>query len=128
MIPSKLKTAKRSVSTIVVHHVFAGRYARLRIPRTAMRYSEAQLAKIFRGRRYFPPIMIGENGEVLAGFAQAQWANRSILGRHVCTVKYSEMTVRYMRDYIKWIKKTARRGKWENQILGVELQNLQKTH
>jgi hypothetical protein len=122
----KLKTAKKLVSIPAIQHVIAGRYARLRIPRTAVRHTESQLAKFVRVRKYFPPIVLDDKGAVLAGFAQAQLSNRYILGRYVPTVKFSELTGRYIRGYIQWLKKAARRDKWDTLMLAVELQFLRK--
>ena len=126
MSHSKSKSAKRTIAAPVIRDVLAGRYSQLRILRTAMRHTEAQLSKLFRARRYFPPIILGDKGEVLAGFAQAQDSNRSILGAYVPTVKFSELTTRYIRGYISWVKNAARRGKWDRQMLAIELQYLMK--
>jgi len=122
----KSKSAKRTIAAPIIRDVLAGRYSRLRILRTAMRHTEAQLSKMFRARHYFPPIVLGDKGEVLAGFAQAQQSNRSIFGAYVPTVKYSELTTRYIRGYISWVKNAARRGKWDRQMLAIELQYLIK--
>lgn len=123
------RSSKTSKSRIAVRGKFVGRYARLRIPRAAMRHTEDQLVKLVRAldRWNFPPVVIGDKGEVLAGFGQAQVANRSIPGRGVWTTKYSELTHHNIRDYIQWMKQIARRGKWERQMLVIELQHLQNS-
>lgn len=120
--------SKTSTSRIAVRTTLAGRYARLRMPRTAMRHTEDQLSKFVSAfnRCRFPPVVIGYRGLVLAGFAQAQMANESILGRYVLTTKYSEMTRRNIRDYAKWMKEIARRRKWDKRMLAIELQYLKK--
>ena len=106
----------------------AGRDARLRIPRAAMRHTEDQLIELERAldRCNFPPVVIGDKGEVLAGFGQAQLANKSALGYRVWITKSSNLTHHNIRDYIKWMKEIARRGKWDRQMLVIELQHLQK--
>lgn len=123
------RSSKASKSCVAVRGKCVGRYARLRIPRAAMRYTAGQLTKLVRtfDRWNFPPIVIGDKGEVLAGFGQAQVANRFILGRYVWTTKYSELTRHNVRDYIRWVNEIARRGKWDKQMLMIELQYLKNS-
>jgi len=107
---------------------FVGRYKKLRIPSTAKRHTQLQLYKfdcVFDPFKY-PPVVIGAKGEVLAGFAQAQMANRSILGRYVIVTRHRKMSESHIRDYTKWVKQVALRGKWDKQMLAIELQNFRK--
>ena len=107
---------------------FVGRYKKLRIPRTAKRHTQLQLDKfdrVFDPFKY-PPVVIGAKGEVLAGFAQAEMANRSILGRYLTVIKYPEMSESHISDYAKWVKQVALHGKWDKKMLAIELQNFRK--
>jgi hypothetical protein len=121
------KRAKTSKSRIIMRSKFVGLYARLRIPRAAMRHNEDDLSKLFRTQRYLPPIVFGDKGEVRIGFGGAPLANKSILGQYVATVKYSEVPKWFIRGYVKWLKKVARREKWPKRMLAVELQGLLTT-
>jgi hypothetical protein len=119
------RSSKTTECSPAVRYKFVGRYARLRISRTAMQHTEIELAKLFRTQRYWSPIVVGDKGEVRAGIGLAQLSNESILGRYVPTVKYSEVSKRYIREYKNWLKKVARREKWNKRALTVELQYLQ---
>jgi hypothetical protein len=124
--PVHISYADLPESFTAIRSTFAGRYARLRIPQTAIRHTENQLTKFERtlDRWGFPPVVIGDKGKVLSGFGIAQLVNQSILGRYVWTTKYSRMTDSDIRDYIRSVKKIARLEKWGKKMLAVELQFL----
>lgn len=114
-----------STPSIIFKLKFVGRYARLRLPRTALRHTEAQLNKITGSPAWLPPVLLGDKGLVIAGFALAQILNKSVLGTYVTVIKYSSMTEALVREYVERIEGIARRHKWDNDMRAVELQYLE---
>jgi hypothetical protein len=94
--------------------------APLRFPADAMRHNALQLEKI--SAEPILLLVLLDRGLVKGGFAIAQVLNRRLRGDSVRVVAYSKMSDADRQWYVEMIKKHARRYKWSNNMLAVELQ------
>jgi hypothetical protein len=100
----------------------AGRYARLRFPKSATLHSDVQLKNISAAS--LPKFLLMDRGMVKSGFALAQRLNRQMLGEHVKVFSYPNMTKASVQRYVKFLKVHARVYKWTKEMLAIELQYL----
>ena len=71
-------------------------------------------------------VLVDKRGLVLANFAGALTANRSVLGKLMLIVRKDELSRAEARRFTRAIKALANKNKWGNDILDIELQYLRQ--
>ncbi len=94
--------------------------------RNARRHSKAQVGQIAESIRRFGftnPVLIGDNGEIVAGHGRVEAARR--LGMEtVPTMRLSHLSETERRAYVLADNKLALNAGWDNEVLAIELQEL----
>ena len=95
-------------------------------PGNARTHSKKQIRQIADSIRHFGftnPVLVGENGEIIAGHGRVEAAK--LLGlEKVPTVRLAHLNPAQRRAYVLADNKLALNAGWDRQLLGIELQGL----
>jgi len=95
-------------------------------PGNARTHSKRQIRQIADSIRHFGftnPVLVGENGEIIAGHGRVEAAK--LLGlEKVPTVRLAHLNPAQRRAYVLADNKLALNAGWDRQLLGIELQGL----
>lgn len=100
--------------------------SKLKFPKAARRYTHAQLQQIRDSDYLMPTILVDKCGLVIANFAGAIKANKSVFGTEMLIVHESDLTQAQARKLTHSLKGLAKKNKWDRDILDIELQYLRK--
>jgi hypothetical protein len=73
-----------------------------------------------------PAILVDKHGLVLANYAGAIMANRSVFGDTMSLIRESDLTQTEARKFAQKLTGLVRKNKWDRDILDIELQYLRK--
>jgi len=99
---------------------------KLKFPKAARRYTHTQLQLVQSPNYWMPAILVDKHGLVLADYAGAIMANRSVFGDTMSLVRESDLTQTEARKFAQKLTGLVRKNKWDRNILDIELQYLRK--
>ncbi len=100
--------------------------SKLKFPKAAQRYTDAQRQQIQTPGYWMPAVLIDERGLVLANFAGVLKANRTVFGQTMILIRESDLIQTEARKFVRALTALAHKNKWGRDILDIELQYLRK--
>lgn len=121
-MPSKIrKPSSPTFSTKLI-----GFSSKLKFPKAARRYTHAQQQQVQTSNYWMPTVLLDKRGLVLANFAGVLKANRSVFGRKMIIIRESDLIQTEARKLVRALTVLARKNKWGQDVLDIELQYLRK--
>jgi hypothetical protein len=100
--------------------------SKLKFPKAAQRFTDAQLQHVRASRYLMPTVLVDKRGLVLANFAGALIANRTVFGETMLIIHESDLAQTKARKFARALTTLALKNKWDQDILDIELQYLRK--
>ena len=98
----------------------------LKFPKAAQRYTHAQRREVQAPGYWMSTVLIDERSLVLAHFAGVLKANRSVFGQEMILIRESDLSQTEARKFVRALTTLARKNKWGQDVLDIELQYLRK--
>jgi hypothetical protein len=118
------KIRKPSSSTFSTKLI--GFSSKLKFPKAAERYTSAQQQQVQASAYWLPTVLIDKRGLVLANFAGALKANRSVFSQTMTLIRESDFSQTEARKFMQALTALARKNGWGRDFLDIELQYLRK--